>query len=101
MTDMDHVQWWLFRLGDHLVWSRLQVLPSGTAEMLDSSGEAIRYDSEDSARAALLDAGFRALDGLDEEDALELGLPLQELSPPAGDENTLRTCMVQSLPRQH
>ncbi len=101
MSDDGYSQWWLARVGDLLIWSRLQVRPSGTAEVLDSSGNALNYDSEDSARAALLDAEFRALDGLDEADALALGLPLPELVPPQGDDATLHERMVQPLPTQH
>lgn len=94
-------QWWLTRLGDQLIWSRLRIRPSGTAEVLDSSGGTLNYDSPDSARADLLDAGFQALDGLDEDDALALGLPLSELAPPQGDETDLHLRLVQSLPRRH
>lgn len=101
MTDFnDHAsdQWWLMRLGDMLVWSRLRIRPSGTAEVLDSSGATLNYDSEDSARAALMDAEFRALDGLDEDDASALGVTLSELAAPAGEGTALTQAMIQ--PRQ-
>lgn len=101
MSDENHYSWWLARVGDMLIWSRLHIRPSGTAEVLDSSGNLLNYDSEDSARSALLDAEFRAIDGLDEDDALELGLPLAELVPPQGDDVALHERMVQPLPTQH
>ncbi|MCB1568332.1 MAG: hypothetical protein KDI69_05885 [Xanthomonadales bacterium] len=94
-------QWWLARLGDHLIWSRLRLRDSGTAEVFDSSGTTLSYDSEDSARAALLDAEFRALDGLDEDDAAALGLPLEDLVPPSGEDAELPPRMSITLPSRH
>ena len=101
MSEENNSQWWLARIGDLLIWSRLQIRPSGTAEVLDSSGSLLNYDSEDSACSALMDAEFRALDGLDADDALELGLPLSDLVPPQGDDATLHERMVQPLPTHH
>lgn len=101
MSDLSlHVseQWWLASLGRTLVWARLRVRQAGTAEIFDSDGNTLVYDSEDTARAMLMDAEFVAFDGLDEADALERGFSLAELSPPAGgDDAALRTRMVQSL----
>jgi hypothetical protein len=94
-------QWWLVVLGDTLIWSRLRLRESGTAEVLDSDGNTLSYDSPDSARAALMDAEFRALDGMDEDDARTLGLSLHALTPPQGEDAALRALMVQALPRQH
>ncbi len=101
MSEPNHDQWWLVRLGNLLLWSRLRLRPSGTAEVLDHSGNAHSYDSEDSARAALLDAEYRSLDGLDEDDALALGLPLADLVPPQGDDESLPARMAQPLPATH
>mgnify|MGYP000975947627 CR=1 FL=1 len=91
-------QWWLVVLGNTLVWSRLRLLESGTAQVLDSDGNTLSYDSYDSARAALLDAEFRAWDGLDDEDAHALGFSLHDIAPPSGDDAQLRERMVQALP---
>jgi hypothetical protein len=97
-----HDEWWLATLGRTVVWARLRVLEAGTAEVFDSDGNTLPYDSEDSARAALMDAEFVALDGLDGEDAEDRGFSLDELSPPqADDELLLRGLMVQKLPRRH
>lgn len=94
-------QWWLATLGNLLIWARLRELPAGTAEVLDSDGATLAYDSVDSARAALMDAEFVSFDGLDEDDALQRGFSLQEIAPPdAGDEAQLRGRMVQSLGRR-
>lgn len=91
-------QWWLASLGRTLVWARLRIKDAGTAEVLDSDGNTLAYDSEDSARAALFDAEFVAFDGLDEEDALIRGFSLHEVAPPqAGDDEALRPLMVQVL----
>ena len=91
-------QWWLASLGRTLIWARLRVREGGTAEVLDSDGNTLNYDSEDTARAMLFDAEFVAYDGLDEEDALARGFSLAELSPPqADDEDTLVTRMIQQL----
>lgn len=77
-------QWWIAQLGDFLIWARLRVLESGRAEVFGSDGETLRYDDEDAARQALLDAEFRAYDGLDEDDAAALGLDLESMGPPEG-----------------
>lgn len=91
-------QWWLASLGRTLIWARLQVREAGTAEILDSDGNTLVYDSEDTARAMLFDAEFVAYDGLDEDDALARGFSLHEVSPPqADDEVALRGQMVQKL----
>jgi hypothetical protein len=60
--------WWVACPARMLVWARLQVRESGVADILDCDGQVLVYDSEDTARAALMDAEFRALDGLDDDD---------------------------------
>lgn len=91
-------QWWLAQLGGTLIWARLRVLPAGTAEVLDSDGNTLSYDSEDTARAQLFDAEFVAYDGLDEEDALHRGFSLHEIQPPhAENDDALQGRMVQLL----
>lgn len=96
--DRPYEQWWLASLGRMLVWARLRVKEAGTAEVLDSAGTTLAYDSADSARNALFDAGFVAWDGLDEEDALARGVALEELLPPqADDDEALVARMVQPL----
>lgn len=101
-NDHSHDEWWLATLGRTVVWARLRVREAGTAEVFDSDGNTLAYDSEDSARAALMDAEFIALDGLDAEDAAERGFGLDELAPPqADDDDRLRGQMVQKLPSRH
>lgn len=91
-------EWWLATLGRTLVWARLRVRDAGTAEVFDSDGNTLAYDSEDTARAALMDAEFVAFDGLDAEDALARGFALGEISPPqGGSDDALRGRMVQVL----
>lgn len=91
-------QWFLASLGRILVWARLRVREAGTAEVLDSDGNTLSYDSEDTARAALFDAEFVAFDGLDEDDALARGFSLSEVSPPQADNDAaLRERMTQTL----
>jgi len=98
----DATQWWVAALGDTLVWARLDVLDSGVAEVFDNDGRVLRYDDETTARMALLDAEFRAFDGLDEDDAAALGFDLEEIEPPRGDsDEELLPRMVQRLPSQH
>ena len=90
--------WWLATLGRALVWARLREREAGTAEVFDSDGNTLPYDSVDTARAALMDAEFVEFDGLDEEDALARGFSLHEVQPPqAGSDAELRGRMVQSL----
>jgi hypothetical protein len=90
-------QWWLASLGRLLVWARLRVKEAGTAEVFDSDGNTLAYDSEDSARAALFDAEFVAFDGLDEDDALARGFSLTEVQPPRGEDDELVPRMTQHL----
>ncbi|SDY17231.1 hypothetical protein SAMN04487939_10159 [Lysobacter sp. yr284] len=95
-------QWWLATLGRTAIWARLRVLEAGTAEVLDSDGNTLPYDSEDTARAALMDAEFVQYDGLDEDDAAARGFALGELTPPqAGDDAALAARMTQTLPPRH
>ena len=101
VNDDSNDGWWLATLGRTVIWARLRVRDAGTAEVFDSDGNALAYDSEDSARAALMDAEFVALDGLDEDEASERGFGLDELVPPqAQDDTKLREQMVQKLPRR-
>lgn len=81
-----------------VVWARLRVREGGTAEVFDSDGNTLAYDTEDSARAALLDAEFVGFDGLDEDDARARGFSLNELAPPrAESDEALRAQMVLRL----
>ena len=99
---MSGAQWWLATLGRTVVWARLRVLEAGTAEVFDSDGNTLPYDSEDTARAALMDAEFVALDGMDEDAAAARGFSLAELEPPRGEgDEALRPQMVRKLPRPH
>ena len=92
-------EWWLATAGNTLIWARLRVLEAGTAEVFDCDGATLPYDSEDSARAALMDAEFVAHDGLDEDDAAARGIDLATLAVPQGrDADALRARMVQRLP---
>lgn len=98
MNETIDYQWYVASLGRTLVWARLRVREAGTAEVFDSDGNTLTYDSEDTARAALFDAEFVAFDGLDEDDALARGFSLDEVSPPrAENDAALRNLMVQSL----
>lgn len=98
MNDIAHESWWLATLGRTIVWARLREREAGTAEVFDSDGNTLAYDSLDTARAALMDAEFISLDGIDEDDALERGFAAGELMPPqAKDDDALRPRMIQSL----
>ena len=69
---------------------------AGTAEVFDSDGNTLVYDSEDTARTMLMDADYVAFDGLDEDDALERGFSLAEITPPGADhDDALRPRMLQ------
>lgn len=90
--------WWLATLGRTIVWARLREREAGTAEVFDSDGNTLSYDSLDTALAALMDAEFVAFDGLDQEDALERGFSQAEVAPPhAEDDESLRPRMIQQL----
>jgi hypothetical protein len=95
-------QWWLARPEHLLVWARLRVTESGIAMVFDSAGETLTYENEDIARAALMDADFRAFDGMDEADADEVGLWLEEMEPPQGDsDEELMPQMVKTIGPRH
>ena len=97
-----HAQWWFAVVGDTLIWARLTILEDGLTEVFDSDGGTLRYDDETAARMALLDAEFRAFDGLDADDAAAMGFDLDELEPPRGDsDEELLAKMVQKLPPRH
>lgn len=76
------IHWWLAGLGNTLVWSRLKCFDDGHAEIFAADGRTMHFESHEAARAALLDADFRAFDGLDEEDAGMLGFDLASTPPP-------------------
>jgi hypothetical protein len=78
-------QWWLAGVGDTVIWARLRILESGAAEVFDAAGDTLRYDDENGARNALLDAEFRAFDGLDEDDAAQFGFDLDSVEPPRAE----------------
>lgn len=94
---MRNEQWWLATLGRTVVWARLREREAGTAEVFDADGNTLSYDSLDTARAALMDAEFVAFDGLDQADALMRGFSLNDIAVPVGDDDQLRTRMVQTL----
>jgi len=90
--------WWLATLGRHIAWARLRVREAGTAEVFDSDGNTLAYDSEDTARAALMDAEYVEYDGLDEDDARARGFRLDDVRPPQGeDDEALRPQMFVRL----
>ncbi|QIK81550.1 hypothetical protein G7069_08070 [Lysobacter sp. HDW10] len=98
LDDNAHDEWWLATLGNTLIWARLRIREAGTAEVLDSDGNILPYDSPDTARAALMDAEFVSWDGLDEEDALARGFSLADMTTPAGPhDDALIPHMVRTL----
>ena len=98
MSNASNESWWLATLGRTIIWARLREREAGTAEVFDSDGATLPYDSVDTARAALMDAEFVEFDGLDEDDALERGFSLAEIAPPqASDDEALRPRMIQQL----
>ena len=105
MTDPDgryEEQWWLATLSDTLIWARLRVFDSGVAEVFNAEGETLRYDDEDAAQMALLDAEFRSFDGLDDDDATMLGFELDSVEPPqAESDEELLPLMTERLLRGH
>ena len=94
-------QWWVAQLGDFLIWARLRVRETGVAEVFGSDGETLTYDDEDAARQALLDAEFRAFDGLDADDAAAMGFDLDSVEPPRADKDEeLLPYMTQRVARR-
>jgi hypothetical protein len=80
--------WWLASLGNAMVWARMRVYDTGIADVLSSDGGLIRYADELEARAALMDADYQSLEGMDDDDALPFGKLLEELQPPEADSDS-------------
>lgn len=97
-TESATTHWWLVGLGNMLVWSRLRLFNDGHAEIFAADGRTLHFESHEVARAALMDAEFRALDGLDEEDAGMLGFDLASTAPPfAETDKDLLPLMTQPI----
>lgn len=79
---MSAEHWWVVTFGDMLHWARLTLNDDGSAEVFSANGETERFPNEDDARAALLDANYRAFDGIDEDDADAMGFDLDSVAPP-------------------
>lgn len=97
-------QWWLATPASGLlVWARLRVLESGVAHVFDSQGETLVYESEEFARGALMEADFRAIDGMDDDDAMAAaGMLVEELQPPDGQsDDELLPQMIRNLGPRH
>lgn len=95
---MTRDEWWLASLGRTVIWARLRILEAGVAEVFDSDGNTLVYDSEDTARSMLLDAEFVSWEGLDSEDALERGFAIDSIAPPQADDDAqLRDRMILTL----
>jgi hypothetical protein len=102
VQDYESEQWWLAAPEHLLVWARLRVLASGVAQVFDSQGDTLVYESEDVARGALMDADFRSLDGMDDDDAEAIGMLLEELQPPHGDsDEEMLPQMIRTLGPRH
>jgi len=102
MPDYEREEWWLAAPEHLLVWARLRVLNSGVAHVFDSQGDTLTYESDDIARAALMDADFRSLEGMDDDDAEVIGLLLEELQAPHGDsDEELLPQMIRTLGPRH
>jgi len=95
-------QWWLTAFNGLLVWARLRVMDSGVAHVFDSTGNTLVYESAEIARSALMDAEFRSLDGMDDDDAEEFGVLLEDLVPPEAEhDDDLVPHMMKRLPEKN
>lgn len=99
---IEHEQWWLTIFHRQLVWARLRVFDSGIAHVFDSTGNTLVYESHEIAASALMDAEFRSLDGMDDDDAELFGILLEDLAPPeADDDNEIVPYMMRTLPEKN
>ena len=96
---MGRESWWVLDpVPGVLVWARLVERDDGGSEVFDSTGLTTRFADETAARMHLLDQAYRAYDGLDEDDALEMGFSLATVAPPrAATELELLRAMTQRL----
>ena len=96
---MAHESWWVLDpVPGILVWARCVERDDGGAEVLDSTGLTTRFADESAARMYLLDHAYRAFDGLDEDDAIEMGFSLASVAPPRAEtELELLRAMTQRL----
>jgi hypothetical protein len=96
---MSEEQWWVVTFGDMLHWARLTPNEDGSADVFSANGETEHFPNEDEARTALLDADYRAFDGIDEDDAELMGFDLDSVAPPrSDDEDDLLEQMTMKLP---
>ena len=72
MNDIARDGWWLATLGRNIVWARLREREAGTAEVFDSDGATLPYDSVDTARAALM-----AMVSMGCKEACDMGMRLR------------------------
>lgn len=99
MDEAARIEWWFVTLGDRLTWARLAEYDNGHAHVLAADGVVRQFVDLDSAHTELLDADYRAFDGLDEEDAEALGFDLDSVAPPhADDDEDLLKLMTQRIP---
>ncbi len=86
--DIQRTDWWLASLGNVMVWARMRIYNNGTADVLSSDGGLIRYADEAEARSALMDADYKSLEGMDDDDALPFDKLLEDLIPPEADSDS-------------
>ncbi|HWT15405.1 MAG TPA: hypothetical protein VN581_06440 [Patescibacteria group bacterium] len=104
---MSEEQWYVVTFGDMLHWARLTVNEDSTAQVFSANGETEHFPDEDAARAALLDANYRAFDGIDDDDADLMGFELDSVAPPhtgvdaseEDDEDLLEQMTMKLAPR--
>jgi hypothetical protein len=96
---MTRESWWVLDpVPGVLVWARCVERDDGGAEVFDSTGLTTRFPDETAARMYLLDHAYRAWDGLDDDDAAEMGFSLAAVAPPRADtELELLRAMTQRL----
>jgi hypothetical protein len=95
--EIEKVQWWLMWCDfPNLNWARIRVFADGSADVFDMDGRTSEFSNEEDARDFLTEEEFSELSTLDDNDELELGVPLASIAPPTGtsDEELLSRMYV-------
>jgi len=79
------VEWWISCACEYpdLYWGRLRVFSDGTADAAFDEAKVYGFDDPDSAGYFLSEDEYMRFEGMDEEDAKEIGINPLETSPPA------------------
>ncbi len=82
-AEIVQTQWWLMECSfPSLNWARLRVYSNARADVFDRDGCLLTFDTQEDARNNLLEDEYVSMDGLTDDDYVELGMQREQLVPP-------------------